>query len=167
MTEPSPLKPNPARAGPSDRFLASPFRIDWLNPALSRNERDDLERAVAAKAASILRSARFASLLHERAETEIEVKVWLETGFDPAHVAVYVEPRLKKHYFLVMDAHGRERLGAVVFDAVPSVTGDEVRAETRLFMEAIERVMTDQDGMELGEVVMALQADYAQRDGRA
>lgn len=153
----------PVKPRSSDPDLASPFRVDWLSEDVTRNERDDIERAIAEKAADVLRSARFVSLLHDRFGTETEIKVWLPTGFEPAFVAVHYEPRLEKHYFLVLDWRGQERLAAVVFERVPSVTGAEAQAETDLFMSTCARVLQERDdaGIEMPDLVAAIQTEYA------
>ncbi|HVL49161.1 MAG TPA: hypothetical protein VM889_11435 [Candidatus Thermoplasmatota archaeon] len=128
-----------------DAFLASPFRVEWMTD-IPREVRDDCERGLAAKAASILRAARFAHLLHDRAATEIEIKVWIETGFDPAFVGLHWERRLARFSIHLFDASGRERLAAVIFDAIPCVTAAESEAETALFLGAALGALADAPG---------------------
>jgi hypothetical protein len=140
--------------------LASAFRVDWLTDA-SVNEREDVERAVAEKARVILLAARHVAVMLEGEGTEVEVHVWLPTGVNPAFASVHYEPRLRKHYFLVMDAAGRERLAAIVFERVPSVTGEEVLAETRLFFENFKNILDGHEEMEMNHFLDKLQDAYS------
>lgn len=142
----------------TDAFLKSPLKVEWLAEELSTTEQDELERAVAEKAVHILECARFTAQLYERDRTELEARVWLETAVAPAFVTVQVEPRSGKHYFLLMDCQGRERLGAIVFRDVPSVTAKDARAETTLFLDAFREEFTGGELVDEGEFVDRVRA---------
>lgn len=149
----------PPKRARVDSVLASAFRVDWLAD-LTLNEREDVERAVAEKAAILLRSARTARDVWAKTGTEMEIKVWLETGIAPTCVTIHWEARLGKHYVLVLDATGRERLGAVVFEKLPTVTGAEAEAETALFLETFRAVVSERGEMEMMDFIGALQTEY-------
>lgn len=146
----------------SAAYLASPLRVDWL-VGLAPREREDYERAISEKAVAVLHSARFTWLLHEANATEVETKVWLETALNPGYVAVHYEARLRKHYFLLMDASGRERLAALVFGAVPSVTGAEAEAESALFFETFEEILGERGSLDMIDAIEGVQAAYRAR----
>lgn len=158
-THPGPKPRRAAKRARVDPDLASAFRVDWLED-LTRNEREDVERAVAEKAGVVVKSARHAREIYEDTGAEIEIKVWLETGIAPACVTVHWEARLGKHYALVMDPTGRERLAALVFERLPTVTGAEAEAETRLFIETFQSVVATRGEMEMMDFIGALQSEY-------
>ena len=124
-----------------DAFLASPFRIEWAAPSWSPNERAEIERGVAQRATAILRSARFAAMLHDHQDVEAEVKVWLETSTVPVHVAVWWEESRTKFWFAVVDACARERVALVVFDLVPSVNVAEMEAENGALLDVVRSLV--------------------------
>lgn len=157
----------PMRAFESDEYLKSGFRVEWLDPEAGTTVRDDLERAVAEKATHVLRAAKAAHEAFHEDGTELEVRVWLETATWPAFVQVQVDPRRGKHYFIVMDAQGSERLAAVVFDRVPSLTAHDLREESRLFFDAVKEAFTGGEEVEAGEFIDRVQAkvhDLGARD---
>ncbi|MHB8584312.1 MAG: hypothetical protein ACYDDF_00530 [Thermoplasmatota archaeon] len=104
-------------------------------------------------ATSILRSARFARLLGDHAGTDMEVRVWVETGFDPVQVAVWWEPTTGKFWFPVLDALGRDRLGLVVFKTVPCVDSAAlVREEAQFVANVLPAMAGAAEGTTLTEI---------------
>lgn len=123
--------------------LGSAFRIDWLEEALTRNEREEIERAVALAAASILRSARFARTLGEKAGTDLEVRVWLDVDLFPAQAVVWWEARLARFWFAIVDSADSARLGLVVFERVPSVGRAQMERDESSFVLALRDALPD------------------------
>lgn len=134
-----------------DPGLASPFRVDWLVP-LDEVTKDDYTRAIAEKAAAILRSARFIASHQGDAPTDMEVRVWVEAATSPGCVSITWEPGFHAFGFHLLDDSLRERLGAIVFREFPCIDGDAsdqqaddiLRAALAAIREAEEREMPSQ-----------------------
>lgn len=140
-----------------EAFLESPFRIEWTACGWSPNERAEVERGVAQRAAAILRSARFAAMLHDHSDVEAEIKVWLETATVPVHVAVWWEETRTKFWFAVVDACARDRVALVVFEAVPSVTVAEMEAENGALLDVVRSIVPAGADVPLDVVVEGVQ----------
>lgn len=138
-----------------ERFLLSPFRVEWA-AAWSPNERAEVERGVAQRATAILRSARFAAMLHDHQDVETEVRVWLETSTVPVNVAVWWEEARTKFWFAVVDACARERVALVVFDLVPSVTVAEMQAEDAALLDVVRSIVPTGADVPLEDVLAAV-----------
>lgn len=138
-----------------ERFLESRFRVEWA-AAWSPNERAEVERGIAARATSILRSARFAAMLHDHQDVETEVRVWLETSTVPVNVAVWWEESRTKFWFAVVDACARERVALVVFDLVPSVTVAEMQAENDALLDVVRSIVPTGAEVPLEDVLAAV-----------
>jgi hypothetical protein len=123
-----------------DARFASPFRVDWIEP-LDRVAQDDYARAVAEKAEVLLRSAAFLDLQRDTAETDLEVRVWLEAACGPACVSITWEPGARRYGFYLLDETLRDRLGCVVFDELPCVDARESAEQGRLLLDAALRAM--------------------------
>lgn len=141
-----------------ESFLKSQFRIEWTSCDWSPNERAEVERGVAQRASAILRSARFAAMLHDHQDVEVEVKVWLETATVPVHVAVWWEESRTKFWFAVVDACARDRVALVVFNMLPSVTVAEMEAENGALLDAVRTLVPTGAEVPLDVVVDAVEA---------
>lgn len=120
-----------------DPALASPFRMDWLVDDIDKTSRDDLTRAIAEKAASILRSARFVGMHAQHQDTDIEVRVWVEAAAMNACVSVTWEPGAGRYGFHLLDDTLRERLACVVFENVPSLDADGSASQVGTVVDAL------------------------------
>ncbi len=107
-----------------DPALASLFHVEWL-VAMDDTSADDYARAVAEKAEVLLHSARFIDLQRAGGDADVEVRVWVEAACGSACVSVTYEPGPGLYGFHLLDETLRERLGCVVFDAVPCVGARE------------------------------------------
>lgn len=161
MTLPVTLLMGGARKGPIsvkafDPALASPFRMDWLVP-LDSVTQDDYTRAVAEKAETILRSARFVEMNHQSEGTDMEIRIWVEAASASACVSITWEPGQGRFGFHLLDESLRERLGCVVFEGVPSVTAEASLSQADLILEAAMRAVLEaernSDATELAERV--------------
>lgn len=134
-----------------DPTLASPFRVQWLVP-LDALAQDDLTRAVAEKADTILRSAQFLGLQRETAGADLEIRVWVEGAQGPACVAITWEPGVARFAFHLLDETLRERIAVVVFDAIRCVdAGESVAQADRLLDAALEALAHAPAGSEARE----------------
>lgn len=108
-----------------DPALASPFHVDWLVPLDDVTE-DDYSRAVAERAVSILRAARYMDAQRMGDDPcDIEVRLWVEAACGSACVSITWEPGVAKFGFHLLDETLRDRLACIVFHDVPSVDADE------------------------------------------
>lgn len=139
-----------------DPALASPFRMEWLVP-LDSVTQDDYTRAVAEKAETILRSARFVEMNHQATGADMEIRLWVEAASGSACVSVTWEPGQARFGFHLLDETLRERLGCVVFEEVPSVTAEASVSQADLILEAAMRAVLEAerhaDATELAERV--------------
>lgn len=135
-----------------DPSLASGFRMDWLVP-LDALTQDDYERAVAEKAATLLRSARFLDSQRQAEDADLEVRVWVEAACGPACVAVTYEPGAQRFGFYLLDESLRERLGCVLFDDVPCVDAEGSLGQMDALLDAALRaVQAAEKDAELSEI---------------
>lgn len=145
-----------------DNFaLGSNFRVEWLDDGLTRNEREEIERAVALAATNVLRSARFAKTLTGKAGQDLEVRVWLDTD-NATQVVVWWEPRMSRFWFPVVDAQDASRLALVVFDRVPSVTLAQMERDEAQFTDALRSLLPEEGAVRLSDVRQGLAERMAQ-----
>lgn len=125
-----------------DPVLTSPFHMEWLVP-LDATTEDDYTRAIAEKAEAILRSARFMGTLRASDPTDLEVRLWVEAAQANACVSITWEPGVERYGFHLLDESLRERLGCIVFDALPCVDAQESADQADRIMDAAVRAMQD------------------------
>lgn len=147
----------------ADPTLLSPFHMEWLVP-MDATTGDDYTRAVAEKADVILRSARFMATQHLDGAHDIEVRVWVEAAVANACVSITWEPGVQRFGFHLLDGSLRERLGCVVFDAVPCIDASQSEAQSAAIMDAMLRAMADQKKRSVAEIADAVRdADRTRR----
>lgn len=121
-----------------DPTLSSAFRMEWLVP-IEGALADDFERAVAEKAASLLRSARFIGMHADHQGVDMEVRVWVEAAASNACVSITWEPGVGRFGFHLLDEALKERLACIVFEKLPCVDAQEsVAQEDRILAAALE-----------------------------
>lgn len=125
-----------------DPTLASPFHLEWLVP-MDETTAEDFERAVAEKAASILRSARFVGMHAEHQDTDMEVRVWIEAAVANGCVSITWEPGAGRYGFHLLDETLRDRLACVVFEKVPSIDAEESLGQTAKMLDAAIDALRD------------------------
>lgn len=133
------MKLDPARTGM--------FRVDWLVP-LDATTQDDYSRAIAEKAAALLRSAEFVSAQQLAGPHDVEVRVWVEAAVANGCVSITWEPGEEKFGFHLLDESLKERLGCVVFEGVPCVDGGESLEQADLILDAAMRAVLASDDAE-------------------
>lgn len=125
-----------------DPVLASPFRVQWLEP-LDATAQDDYTRAVAEKAEALLRSARFIDTMRVDEPHDLEVRVWVEAACGNACVSITWEPGAKAFGFHLLDETCRERIACIVFEAIPCVDAGQSEAQFPDIVEAMRRLRVD------------------------
>ncbi|MEA3198925.1 MAG: hypothetical protein QOE90_353 [Thermoplasmata archaeon] len=125
-----------------DARTAAPFRLDWIE-SLDATTRDDYARAIAEKADVLLRGAQFLDLQRDTAQTEVEVRVWVEAACGSACVSITWEPRPGRYGFYLLDETLRERLACVVFEGVPCVDAPESAEQADRVLAAALKAMRD------------------------
>ncbi|MFA5862671.1 MAG: hypothetical protein WDA16_13350 [Candidatus Thermoplasmatota archaeon] len=140
-----------------DPVLTSPFHMEWLVP-LDATTEDDYTRAIAEKAEAILRSARFMSALHADDPTDLEVRLWVEAAQANGCVSITWEPGVQRFGFHLLDESLRERLGCIVFDALPCVGASESLTQAQEVMDAALEAMANAERKEPDAVAAYVRA---------
>lgn len=132
---------------PIDPTLASPFRVDWFVP-MDETSADDFTRAIAEKAATILRSARFIGMHAQMQDTDMEIRVWVEAAAANACVSITWEPGMSKFGFHLLDESLRERLACVVFEKLPCIDADSSLGQADALVDAALSALREQGSIE-------------------
>lgn len=118
-----------------DPAMTSMFHMDWLVP-LDPTTEDDYTRAVAEKAEALLASVRFMGAQRGATTLDMEVRVWVEAACANACVAITWEPGAGRYAFHLLDESLKERLGCVVFHAIPCVDAEESLGQADRILDA-------------------------------
>ena len=148
-----------------DSAMSSPFHVEWL-VAMDDTSADDYARAVAEKAEVLLHSARFIDLQRVGGQADLEVRVWVEAACGNACVSITYEPGPGLYGFHVLDETLRERLGCVVFDAVPCVTARESVDQADRLLDAALEALAEAQAREKSATAWADEMRHARKSVR-